>query len=112
MAAKKAPTFDLPRPIVDCAYEGCRQAAILRERHVTGWVNLCETHWLKSHYQRADQSCKARGLHTLAERKDFCRKLLGTVIPPEREPGSDDDFMPHRHYLVGMKDKKLESAGG
>lgn len=112
MAAKKAPSFDLPKPIVDCAFEGCRTPAILRERHIGGWANLCEFHWLKSHSQRSEENCKERGLHTLAERKAFCRQLLRTVIPPEREPGSDDDFIQHRHYLVGVRDKKLESAGG
>lgn len=108
MAAKKNPTFDLPKPIVDCAFEGCRTPAILREHLPTGWANLCEYHWQRDAIKRADQNCNARGLKTLAQRKAFCRQLLGTLIPPEREPGCDDE--PPKHYMPGVRAKEVAGA--
>ena len=110
MAAKKELKFDLPKPLVDCAHEGCRTPAILRERLPTGWANLCEFHWLQNATKRADENCKARGLHTLAQRKAFCRQILGSRMPPEREPGSDDDLEIEHHYMPGVKAKEVAGA--
>ena len=92
MAGKK-PDFSVPRLIVDCAHEGCKTPAILREKRPTGWANLCEFHYIEDHRERAKKWCESQGLYTTQQKIEYCRRMAGTVLKPmpDREPGQDDE---------------------
>ena len=110
MAAKKHVDFSLPRPVADCAYEGCRTKAIIREKLETGWANLCEFHMLKEHTKRAEKWCADHGLFTRDQKIAYCRQMFRSVFPgakfPEpREPGCDDE--PAKHFMPGVKAKEV-----
>jgi len=83
------------QPQADCSWEGCRQKAIVREEieYGKGRHNLCEYHYLEANRLRAERWCEERGLHTLEQKKAFCRKMVGLAVKPmlQREPGEDDE---------------------
>ena len=83
---------ELPKLTVPCAYSACPSRAILRERLQTGWANLCEKHWVEEATKMANERNNVRGLLTVKQRIDSCRRLFGSMpLSVEREPGQDDD---------------------
>lgn len=80
-----------------CAWDGCSTVATIRDEIEPGkgHHNICEYHYVEAHKLRAKRWCEAKGLHTVEQKKDYCRKLAGMVLKPmpqtKREPGQDDE---------------------
>ena len=84
------------KPVANCSWEGCRQKALICEEieYGKGRHNLCEYHWLEAHKLAAKRRNAERGLHTVEQMKERCRKLGARFKPmptTDREPGQDDE---------------------
>ena len=92
MAAKK-PLFETPlREYVPCAFDGCTVNAIINYRTKIGYSKVCEKHAMKLRQDEANAYCKALGLNTPKQCRDWLLKnKLGVKRAPviEREPGED-----------------------
>lgn len=101
MAGKKAPASASMQPQIraSCSWEACPNRADVCEEIEPGKGrhNLCELHYVLAHRMAAKRRCEAKGLHSVEQMKEFCRRRLSAGLfkpmPQEREPGCDDEPM-------------------
>lgn len=76
-----------PRVPVQCAYDGCTTDATIRVMTVTGWANLCRSHYDAHHGRMARSWCAERGLGTVSQMRAYIRETLAqiTSAKPSRE---------------------------
>lgn len=89
-----ATTTEPTKPHIPCAHMECTNNAIIKEKTPTGWANLCYQHMMQAANERANEYCRALGIHTPQQCKDWLRKnkLLVKRQPVyERQPGEDDE---------------------
>jgi hypothetical protein len=51
----------------------------------------CASTTTSRHKLRAIRWCEARGLRTVEQKKEYCRKLSKRLLKPMREPGEDEE---------------------
>jgi hypothetical protein len=59
---------------IPCAFPGCPTNASIRARTKTGWANVCPDHDVTLAQKRADETCKAMGLDTVAKQREWLLK--------------------------------------
>jgi hypothetical protein len=59
---------------VPCCFDGCPTNASIRARTKTGWANVCPDHDVTLAQKRADETCKAMGLDTVAKQREWLLK--------------------------------------
>ena len=84
------------RERVKCCYDVCNRSAVLKVRTPTGWANLCMIHYDEHHQRQADETCRALGLQTVQQKREWVRRKMRELrdrMRPDymREPGQDDD---------------------
>jgi hypothetical protein len=50
-----------------------------------------DIHYVEAGRMRAVRWCEARGLRTVEQKKEYCRKLSKQLLKPMREPGEDEE---------------------
>lgn len=110
MAAKK----DLPmlpaspvknRP--NCSWDGCLQKAVVFEEieYGKGRHHLCEFHWVKAHALAATRRCEEKGLHTVEQKRDYCRKIAGMLFKPMPQEPSKRTPIQHWEWVLSRAPK-------
>lgn len=65
---------------IDCAHEGCRFSAVVRQKTPAGWANFCHPHYMEFHRRSAVEWCNAHGLDTREKQLKFIREKSGVVF--------------------------------
>jgi hypothetical protein len=80
-------------PRTTCGYDGCNTESICKLRTPTGWLHVCDHHYRIYHHDKAERTCTALGLDTVAKRKAWLRQHWPQTSAwdthPTREPGDD-----------------------
>ena len=73
---KRSDTPVETREWIPCNFASCRQSAMIRNLE----KNLCRTHYEQFHKSEAMKWNAAKGLDTVEARKEFCSKMIRSLI--------------------------------
>ena len=90
MSKFKPKDFEM-RATVPCAHDGCGDPAILSKKLPTGIANLCRKHYEFHTQQEANEFCKANGLGTREQKRDWIKSHMPnfSMNAKSREPGEE-----------------------
>ncbi len=74
-----------PKVVVPCAHADCKESAILSRKLPTGWANLCKTHDLFHVQRESDEFCRAQGLETYEQKRNWILAKLRAPRPTPAE---------------------------